>query len=106
MPSRGKLARAWYFPVMLLFLLGVEAFAAAIRRYFPAIQAEDLAPDYAGIRPKLAGPGEAAADFVIQDGTSQNLPGLFQLFGIESPGLTASLAIGELVSDEIREFLG
>ncbi|MBF7728537.1 NAD(P)/FAD-dependent oxidoreductase [Pseudomonas sp. N040] len=72
-----------------------EAFAMAIRRYFPALDAQRLQPAYSGVRSKLCGPGEPAADFVIQDSAVHGLPGLINLFGIESPGLTASLAIAE-----------
>ena len=54
-------------------------------------------PDYAGIRPKLTGPGEAAADFVIETPAAHGLPGLVNLFGIESPGLTSSLSIADAV---------
>uniref|UniRef100_UPI00117F7AD4 NAD(P)/FAD-dependent oxidoreductase n=1 Tax=Pelomonas sp. KK5 TaxID=1855730 RepID=UPI00117F7AD4 len=69
-----------------------DAFYAAIRRYWPALPDGALQPAYAGIRPKLGGPGEAAADFMIE-----RRGGLLNLFGIESPGLTAALAIGEYV---------
>jgi L-2-hydroxyglutarate oxidase LhgO len=70
-------------------------FAEAITRYLPAMRAEWLDPDYAGVRPRLAGPGEAPRDFVVQEETEAGLPGFVNLIGIESPGLTASLAIGE-----------
>jgi len=73
-------------------------FAAAIRRYFPGLDAQRLQPAYSGVRAKLSGPGEPAADFVIQDSSSHGLPGLINLFGIESPGLTASLAIAEYIA--------
>lgn len=73
-------------------------FAAAIARYFPAIDASRLQPGYAGVRAKLSGPGEPAADFLIQTPADHRLPGLVNLFGIESPGLTASLAIAERVA--------
>lgn len=73
-----------------------ERFAAAVARYLPAIRPEHLAPDYAGIRPKLIGPPGGFADFVITAPTSQ--PGVVHLIGIESPGLTASLAIAARVS--------
>jgi L-2-hydroxyglutarate oxidase LhgO len=73
-------------------------FADAIRRYFPAIDSTRLVPGYSGIRPKLAAPGEPAADFIIQTPNDHGLPGLVNLFGIESPGLTASLAIAERVA--------
>jgi L-2-hydroxyglutarate oxidase LhgO len=74
-----------------------NGFEAAIRRYWPAIRAGALHPDYAGVRPKLHGPGEPAADFVIQGPAIHGIHGLVNLFGIESPGLTASLAIAERV---------
>lgn len=77
------------------------AFAAAIRRYWPALAEDRLTPDYAGIRPKLSGPGEAAADFVIDGPAEHGLPGLVQLFGIESPGLTSSLSLAEAVADRL-----
>ncbi|HVL01759.1 MAG TPA: NAD(P)/FAD-dependent oxidoreductase [Dongiaceae bacterium] len=72
-------------------------FANAIRRYFPALEEARLIPAYAGIRPKLQGPGDAVQDFHIDT----SLPGLIQLFGIESPGLTASLAIARHVADRM-----
>ena len=75
-----------------------EPFATAIRRYFPTLDSARLVPGYSGIRPKLAGPGEPAADFLIQTAGEHGLPGLVNLFGIESPGLTASLAIAERVA--------
>ncbi|MCZ4322743.1 NAD(P)/FAD-dependent oxidoreductase [Pseudomonas anguilliseptica] len=78
-----------------------EPFADAIRRYFPAIDSTRLVPGYSGIRPKLAGPGEPAADFIIQTPNDHGLPGLVNLFGIESPGLTASLAIAERVAQAL-----
>ena len=75
-----------------------EPFASAIRRYFPSLDSARLVPGYSGIRAKLAGPGEPAADFIIQTPNDHGLPGLVNLFGIESPGLTASLAIAERVA--------
>ncbi|GAB6841884.1 L-2-hydroxyglutarate oxidase LhgO [Methylorubrum rhodinum] len=78
-----------------------EAFAAAIRRYWPALTADRLTPDYAGLRPKLTGPGEPAADFLIEGPEAHGLPGLVQLFGIESPGLTSSLSLAEAVADRL-----
>jgi L-2-hydroxyglutarate oxidase LhgO len=72
-------------------------FAAAVSRYLPGMRAEWLAPDYAGVRPKLAGPGVAFRDFVVQEESQAGLPGFVNLIGIESPGLTAALAIGERV---------
>ena len=73
-------------------------FAASIRAWWPALRDEDLLPDFVGIRPKLVGPHQPNPDFVIQDASAHGIPGLVQLFGIESPGLTSSLAIGEFVA--------
>ena len=70
-----------------------DGFYAAIRRYWPGLPDGALAPDYTGIRPKLAPAGGAATDFTIEGPESHGLAGLVNLFGIESPGLTASLAI-------------
>ena len=74
------------------------AFARAVARYLPHVRAHDLSPDYSGIRPKLAGPGEPFRDFVVADGTALGAPRTVHLVGIESPGLTASAAIGERVA--------
>ncbi len=79
-----------------------DRFYAAIRRYWPALPDGALAPGYAGIRPKTAGPGEPAPDFAVQGPRAHGIPGLVQLFGIESPGLTASLALAALVLEELR----
>jgi len=76
-----------------------EAFYAEVRRYWPALPDGALLPGYAGIRPKISGPNEAAADFLIQGPESHGVPGLVNLFGIESPGLTSALAIAELVRE-------
>jgi len=78
-----------------------ERFYAAIRRYWPGLPDGSLSPGYAGIRPKTAGPGEPAPDFEVQGPRRHGLPGLVQLYGIESPGLTASLALARLVRDEL-----
>jgi L-2-hydroxyglutarate oxidase LhgO len=75
-----------------------DKFAAAARRIWPALDPDRLQPGYAGIRPKLSGPGEPAADFMICGPETHGCPGLVNLFGIESPGLTASMAIAELVT--------
>jgi L-2-hydroxyglutarate oxidase LhgO len=74
-----------------------QSFYASIRRYWPGLPDNSLQPDYAGIRPKLTGPGEPAADFVIAGPAEHGLPGLVALFGIESPGLTSSLSLAESV---------
>ena len=75
-----------------------DRFYAAIRRYWPELPDGALAPGYAGIRPKIAGPGEPAPDFVVQGPLAHGVPGLVNLFGIESPGLTASLALAAQVA--------
>ena len=75
-----------------------EAFISAIRRYYPGLDASRLQPAYTGIRPKIAGPGDPSADFLIQGSADHGLPGLVNLFGIESPGLTAALAMGDRVA--------
>jgi L-2-hydroxyglutarate oxidase LhgO len=72
-----------------------DGFYAAIRRYWPDLPDGALSPDYAGIRPKLAPAGGAATDFLIEGPAAHGLPGLVNLFGIESPGITASLALAE-----------
>jgi L-2-hydroxyglutarate oxidase LhgO len=73
-------------------------FARDIRRYWPALPDNALAPAYSGLRPKIVGPGEPAADFRIDAQEAHGVRGLVNLFGIESPGLTASLAIAPLVA--------
>lgn len=78
-----------------------EDFELAIRRYYPGLDSERLVPAYTGIRPKLSGPGEQAADFDIQCASRHGVEGLVNLFGIESPGLTAALAIADYVHDRL-----
>lgn len=75
-----------------------DSFYDAIRRYWPGLPDGALTPDYSGCRPKLSGPGEPAADFRIDGPELHGVAGLVNLFGIESPGLTSSLAI----ADEVR----
>jgi L-2-hydroxyglutarate oxidase LhgO len=72
-------------------------FAKAVARYLPGVTASDLSPDYAGIRPKLAGPTQGFADFVVREESERGLPGLVNCIGIESPGLTAATAIADRV---------
>lgn len=74
------------------------AFYEAIRTYWPGLPEDSLQPDYAGIRPKIIPPAGKPADFIIQGPKEHGIRGLFNLYGIESPGLTAALAIGELIS--------
>jgi L-2-hydroxyglutarate oxidase LhgO len=73
-------------------------FYEAIRRYWPRLADGALTPDYTGIRPKLHGPGEPQPDFRIESSAEHGLPGLVNLLGIESPGLTSSMAIGDYVA--------
>ena len=68
-----------------------------MRRYWPGLRDGALQPGYAGIRPKIVPPAVAAQDFVVQGAAAHGVPGLVNLFGIESPGLTASLALAEWV---------
>lgn len=72
-------------------------FVAAIRRYYPDLEPDRLRPDYTGIRPKLTPPGAPSSDFVIEGPPASGAPGLVNLLGIESPGLTAALALAERV---------
>ncbi len=74
-----------------------DAFYAEIRKYWPALPDGALQPAYAGMRPKISGPDEPARDFCIQGPQDHGVRGLVNLFGIESPGLTSALAIGEWV---------
>ncbi len=76
-----------------------DSFYAAIRRYWPGLPDGSLEPAYAGIRPKISAPGEPAADFAVHGPGDHGVPGVVALYGIESPGLTASLAIAELVKE-------
>ena len=79
-----------------------ERFYDAIRRYWPGLPDGALEPGYAGIRPKIAGPDAPAADFVVQGPRVHGVPGLVNLFGIESPGLTASLPLADAVLAQLR----
>jgi L-2-hydroxyglutarate oxidase LhgO len=78
-----------------------DKFYAAVRRYWPGLPDGAIQPGYAGVRPKLSAAGGKADDFVIQGADAHGAPGLINLFGIESPGLTASLAIGEHVAEMV-----
>jgi L-2-hydroxyglutarate oxidase LhgO len=78
-------------------------FYEAIRRYWPKLADGALMPDYTGIRPKLHGPGEPQPDFRIESAAEHGIPGLVNLLGIESPGLTSSMAIGEYAASFARE---
>jgi L-2-hydroxyglutarate oxidase LhgO len=78
------------------------SFYKYVRKYWPGLQDGSLIPDYAGIRPKITRQGEPAADFLIDRPQDHGLPGLVQMFGIESPGLTSSLSLAEYVVDSLR----
>ena len=78
------------------------AFYEAIRRYYPGLKDGALQPGYTGIRPKITGKGEPAADFVIQGPRDHGIKGLVNLYGIESPGLTSSLAIADYVAELLK----
>jgi L-2-hydroxyglutarate oxidase LhgO len=83
----------------------IESMAAAIRRYWPGLPDGALQPAYAGVRPKLGGADAPAADFRLAGPAEHGVAGLVNLFGIESPGLTASLAIAEWVTERLAERL-
>ncbi|MEO7404214.1 MAG: NAD(P)/FAD-dependent oxidoreductase, partial [Burkholderiales bacterium] len=78
-----------------------QVFYAAVRKYWPDLRDGQLAPGYSGIRPKITAAHEPAGDFVIAGPATHGIPGLVHLFGIESPGLTAALAIGEAVKSAL-----
>lgn len=80
-----------------------QAFYGAIRRYWPGLEDGALQPGYAGIRPKISGPGEPVADFVVQGPESHGVSGLVNLYGIESPGLTSSLPLADAVVDRLAQ---
>jgi len=75
----------------------LEGFERDVRSWWPGLPGGALTPGYSGVRPKLAGPGEPAADFMLQGPSDHGCPGLINLFGFESPGLTSCLAIGRAV---------
>ncbi len=79
-----------------------EHFFRAVHRFLPFVQVEDLTADTAGIRPKLQGPEEVFRDFVICDEEEKGFPGLINLIGIDSPGLTCAPAIAKYVQDIVK----
>lgn len=80
-----------------------DRFYDAIRRYWPGLRDGQLLPGYAGVRPKVPGNGSCAPDFLVSTPAEHGVPGVFNLFGIESPGITASLALAEHVSSNVME---
>ena len=79
-----------------------EGFYAEVRRYWPQLQDGALSPAYSGVRPKISGPDDPAADFLIQGPQEHGVPGLVNLFGVESPGLTACLAIADAACEALE----
>jgi L-2-hydroxyglutarate oxidase LhgO len=80
-----------------------DGFYEAIRRYWPGLPDGSIQPAYAGCRPKLSGPDQPAADFLIQRPETHGVPGLVQLFGIESPGLTSCLSLAVQVAEALAD---
>ena len=80
-----------------------DAFYAEVRKYWPGLTDGSLQAGYAGIRPKIHSPSQPARDFLIQGPAEHGVPGLVNLFGIESPGLTSSLAIGRHVAETLQK---
>jgi L-2-hydroxyglutarate oxidase LhgO len=79
-----------------------DLFYARIRTYWPTLADGTLMPDYSGVRPKLTGPGQPAADFMIEGPAQHGMAGLVNLFGIESPGLTSALSIAQDVVGRLK----
>ena len=79
-----------------------DEFIAGLSQWWPGLDPARLSPDFVGVRPKLSGPGEHGVDFLIQDEAAHGVRGLVNLFGIDSPGLTSALAIGEYVAARLR----
>lgn len=82
-----------------------EVFYEAVRRYYPNLRDGAIEPGYAGIRPKIGPKGAPAADFIVQGPREHGVPGLVNLFAIESPGLTASMALAEEVAGALGQSL-
>jgi len=80
-----------------------ESFYSEVRRYWPQLPDGALTPSYSGVRPKIHGPGQPAPDFRIDGPPRHGVPGLVNLFGIESPGLTSALAIAEHVLEVVAQ---
>jgi L-2-hydroxyglutarate oxidase LhgO len=89
-------AKSYYVPEELH-----SVFFEAVKRYIPDLEYNDISPDYAGLRPRLVNAGSLDKDFIIHEESDKNLPGLINLIGIESPGLTSSLAIAEYIENLI-----
>lgn len=83
----------------------LERFFVSARRYLPFLEPGDLAPDFSGIRPKLAGPGQPARDFYLAEESARGAPGFINMAGLESPGLTACLALAKKTIALAEDFL-
>lgn len=81
-----------------------EEFVKSVRKFLPALEPGDIIPDTVGVRPKLEGPGEGFRDFVIRDEREKGFPNFINLIGIESPGLTSSLALAEIVKNIVMSY--
>ena len=80
-----------------------DVFYGRVRAYWPGLSDDVLVPDYAGIRPKITAPSETAADFRIDGPDVHGVPGVVHMFGIESPGLTASMALADIIADQLSD---
>jgi L-2-hydroxyglutarate oxidase LhgO len=105
--GRLKFGPNAYYVNEINYAVGSEKkpFWRDVVRYFPTVGLEDLHPDMSGIRAKIQGPGDPVRDFVIRDEEDNGLPGFINLVGIESPGITASPAIAEMVEGLVHEYL-
>jgi len=83
----------------------VEKFYTAAQKIIPNLEKENIVPDMSGIRPKIQGPNTSFRDFIIKNESEMDLDGFINLIGIESPGLTACIAIAKMVSDMVTEIL-
>ena len=79
-----------------------DGFYEAVRRYWPGLPDDSLQPAYSGIRPRITAPGEPLCDFVVQGPSDHGVNELVNLFGIESPGLTSSMAIGDYIVEMLQ----
>lgn len=101
MPARRAAAGTDRHDDLEVDLDRAQSFYSEVRRYWPELPDDALVADYAGVRPKIVGPGEPAADFVLQGAAEHGVPGLLHLFGVESPGLTSSLALGRMCVERL-----
>ena len=100
LPERVEVVGIDHIYLTVSDLARSEKFYPAIRRYWPTLPDGALMPSYSGIRPKIVPPAVATQDFLIQGPRDHGVSGLINLFGIESPGLTSSLAIADYVAEQ------